>query len=68
MWVRINGVEDQGRRERGAGGDASPTPATISWNEIFFPTLKHKIFVKFLHVNKIRDFCLFIEQDISDKK
>ena len=53
MWVRINGVEDQGRRERGAGGDASPTPATISWNEIFFPTLKHEIFVKFLHVNKI---------------
>ena len=26
------------------------------------------MFVKFLHVNKMQDICLLIEQDVSDKK
>ena len=44
----------QGRRERGRGGGG-----------FFLVKLET---INFLHVNKMWDFILFIEQDLSDKK
>ena len=58
----------QGCRERGGRGGNSPPPCpTISWSKNVFSHVKSEN-LKFLHVNNIRDFSLFIEQNISDKK
>ena len=57
----------QSHREKGAGG--TPAPHHFLEQKIFFTlNWKKQIFVKFLHVNNICDFNLFIEHDISDKK
>ena len=54
--------------KEGAGGGNSPPPCpTISWSKNVFSHVKSEN-LKFLHVNNIRDFSLFIEQNISDKK
>ena len=56
----------QGRREMG-GGAGGGSPPTISWSKNCFSHVKLEN-LKFLHVNNMLDFSLFIEQDISDKK
>ena len=57
----------QGRRERRARGGATvpsfPPPHFLELN-----VFSHVKSEKFLHVNNMWDFSLFIEQDISDKK
>ena len=58
---------NRGRREtEGGRGERSPDSPTIFWSKIFFHVNLENI--KFLHVNKMWDFSLFIEQNISDKK
>ena len=59
----------QGCRERKAGGGrgaALPRLPPFSAANVFFHVNPEN--KKFLHVNKMWDFSLFIEQDISDKK
>ena len=60
----------QDRRERGGwGGDRGRQPAPhyfVEQNNFFFYVKSED--VKFLQVNNIWDFSLFIEQDMSDKK
>ena len=57
-----------GRRERrGRGAPTPPPPPPFSGAKMFFSHVKSKN-LKFLPVNNIRDFSLFIEQGISDKK
>ena len=50
----------------GGGGDAShPHPPAPFPHLFFYVKLEN---IKFLHVNNIWDFSLFVEEDISDKK
>ena len=53
--------------EKGGGGAGGGSPPTISWSKNCFSHVKLEN-LKFLHVNNMLDFSLFIEQDISDKK
>ena len=64
--ARAFGCHKQDRRERGQGG-APPPPRPISCSKKNFFHVKLEN-IHFLHVNNMRDFSLFIEQEISDKK
>ena len=50
----------------GGGGDASHPHPPAPFPHLFFDVKMENI--KFLHVNNIWDFSLFVEEDISDKK
>ena len=55
----------QGRREKG-GQEGRQSPHHFLVQKSFSHVKSENL--KFLHVNKMWDFSLFIEQDISDKK
>ena len=67
-FVAIYLVAHMTIEERGGKGAAPPstTTTTILCNK-FFLDVKSKN-IKFVHVSNMRDFSLFIEQDIRDKK
>ena len=55
------------KEEAGGHQPPPPPPPPFSGAKMFFSHVKSKN-LKFLPVNNIRDFSLFIEQGISDKK
>ena len=62
-WDFIRAVEKGGPGGRQSPPSPPPPPHFLELN--FFSHVKSE---KFLHVNNMWDFSLFIEQDISDKK
>ena len=54
-------------KEEAGGHQPPPPPPPFSGAKMFFSHVKSKN-LKVLPVNNIRDFSLFIEQGISDKK
>ena len=54
--------------EKGETGGSTSPPPYPGAKFLSTSNRKHQIFLKCLHVNKLWDLSLFIEQDLSDKK